>query len=128
MWLPGPGCGKPLLTEGTACGVQESGKLGHCPAMILLYSPKLGPQSRTALPTTWEISSKAEKATPSYKLPPPPFFLTSFKLLRLKLSMLWVNLGLNFPGSGNKKEEKYCLVPALTEKAWSPASWCKALQ
>lgn len=42
--------------------------------------------------------------------------------------MLQVNLGLNFPGSGNKKEEQYCLAPALIEKARSPVPWCKALQ
>lgn len=47
------------------------------------------------------------------------------KLLRLKLSMLQVNLGLNFPGSGNK-EEKYCLAPALIETACLPVPWCKA--
>lgn len=109
MGLPGPGRRKPPLTEGTARGRQESGKPGHCPTKILLYLPKRGPQSRRALPTTRAISSRAQKATPGYNLPAFSlffFFLTLLKLLRLKLAMLWVNLGLNFPGSGNKKEDK----------------------
>lgn len=42
--------------------------------------------------------------------------------------MLQVNLGLNFPGSGNKKEEKYCLAPTLIEKVWLSVPWHKAPQ
>lgn len=124
MGSSGPGCRKPLLTRVQSMAGQSQASQGTA-------QPRFYCICLNRIPRAGEFSPQHRKY-PRHRrlhliLNCSLFFLLLFKLFGFKLSMVKVNLRLNFPGSGIKMKGKHCLAPALTEKVSSPVPWCTAL-